>query len=216
MTDSFRQITEVPITISVNTIEAVDLISGAIYRPANAKSTLVSWKSIAPTKETVVKIGAATVCTTTATTCVVNQLLGPNSTLQIIATGISGAIANPVLPNYVAPKKLVEVGTANFATNSTKLTAAQKNSLKKVAADMEAKGFTQLTVYGYSDKTGTKATNDKISLARATAIYSYLKVLLAEKQLTVTLIGKGFKDPVASNATAKGRAANRRAVVSIG
>jgi len=216
MTDSFRQITEVPITISVNTIEAVDLISGAIYRPANAKSTLVSWKSIAPTKETVVKLGAATVCTTTATTCVVNQLLGPNSTLQIIATGISGAIANPVLPNYVAPKKLVEVGTANFATNSTKLTAAQKNSLKKVAADMEAKGFTQLTVYGYSDQTGTKATNDKISLARATAIYSHLKVLLAEKQLTVTLIGKGFKDPVASNATAKGRAANRRAVVSIG
>ena len=216
MTDSFRQITEVPITISVNTIEAVDLIAGAIYRPANAKSTLVSWKSIAPTKETVVKLGAATVCTTTATTCVVNQLLGPNSTLQIIATGISGAIANPVLPNYVAPKKLVEVGTANFATNSTKLTTAQKNALKKVAAAMEAKGFTQLTVYGYSDKTGTKATNDKISLARATAIYSYLKVLLAEKQLTVTLIGKGFKDPVASNATAKGRAANRRAVVSIG
>jgi uncharacterized repeat protein (TIGR02543 family) len=216
MTDSFRQITEVPITISVNTIEAVDLISGAIYRPANAKSTLVSWKSIAPTKETVVKLGAATVCTTTATTCVVNQLLGPNSTLQIIATGISGAVANPVLPNYVAPKKLVEVGTANFATNSTKLTTAQKNALKKVAASMEAKGFTQLTVYGYSDKTGTKATNDKISLARATAIYSYLKVLLAEKQLTVTLIGKGSKDPVASNATAAGRAANRRAVVSIG
>ena len=81
---------------------------------------------------------------------------------------------------------------------------------------MEAKGFTQLTVYGYSDQTGSKATNDKISLARATSIYSYLKVLLAEKQLTVTLIGKGFKDPVASNATAKGRAANRRAVVSIG
>jgi DNA-binding NarL/FixJ family response regulator len=83
-------------------------------------------------------------------------------------------------------------------------------------ADMEAKGFTQLTVYGYSDQTGTKATNDKISLARATAIYSYLKVLLAEKQLTVTLIGKGFKDPVASNDTADGRAANRRAVVSVG
>jgi len=216
MTDSFRQITEVPITISVNTIEAVDLIAGAIYRPANAKSTLVSWKSIAPTKEIVVKLGAATVCTTTATTCVVNQLLGPNSTLQIIATGISGAVANPVLPNYLAPKKLVEVGTANFATNSTKLTTAQKNALKKVAAAMEAKGFTQLTVYGYSDQTGTKATNDKISLARATAMYSYLKVLLAEKQLTVTLIGKGFKDPVASNATAAGRAANRRAVVSIG
>ena len=136
--------------------------------------------------------------------------------MQIIATGVSGTASNPVVPTYIAPKKLVEVGIANFATNSTKLTTAQKKVLKKVAEDMEAKGFTQLTVYGYSDQTGTKATNDKISLARATAIYSYLKLFLANKNLTVTLIGKGFKDPVASNATAAGRAANRRAVVSIG
>ena len=216
MTDSFRQITEVPITLMVNTTDAAALISGAIYKPASATTTLISWKNISSVKQSVVKLGAAVVCSTTSTSCVIKQLLGPKSTLQIIATSTTGVAANPVLPNYVAPNKLVEVGTANFATNSTKLTTAQKNALKKVAADMEAKGFTQLTVYGYSDQTGTKATNDKISLARATAVYSYLKVLLAEKQLTVTLIGKGFKDPVASNATAKGRAANRRAVVSIG
>ena len=70
--------------------------------------------------------------------------------------------------------------------------------------------------WSYSDQTGTKATNDMLSLARATAIYDYLKALLANKALVVTLIGKGFKDPVASNATAAGRAANRRAVVSVG
>jgi outer membrane protein OmpA-like peptidoglycan-associated protein len=216
MTDSFRQITETPITLLVNATDAAALISGAIYKPASATTTLVSWKNISSVKQSVVKLGAAVVCTTTSTSCVIKQLLGPKSTLQIIATSTSGVAANPVLPTYVAPKKLVEVGTANFATNSTKLTTAQKNALKKVAADMEAKGFTQLTVYGYSDQTGTKATNDMLSLARATAIYDYLKALLADKALVVTLIGKGFKDPVASNATAAGRAANRRAVVSVG
>ena len=217
LTDSFRQMTDLPVTIVVNQVGSVAaIVNGAIYKPTSAKTTLVSWKNIAAVKSIQVKLGASVVCTTTTTSCVVKQLLGPKSTLQIIATNSQGAVANPVLPIYVAPKKLVEVGTANFATNSTVLSTAQKNAFKKVAADMEAKGFTQLTVYGYSDQTGTKATNDKISLARATAIYDYLKALLAEKQLTVTLIGKGFKDPVASNATAKGRAANRRAVVSIG
>ena len=217
LTDSFRQMTDLPVTIVVNQVGSVAaIVNGAIYKPTSAKTSLVTWKNIAAVKSIQVKLGASVVCTTTTTSCVVKQLLGPKSTLQILATNPQGETANPVLPNYVAPQKLVEVGTANFATNSTKLTTVQKNALKKVAADMEAKGFTQLTVYGYSDQTGTKATNDKISLARATAIYSYLKVLLAEKQLTVTLIGKGFKDPVASNATAKGRAANRRAVVSIG
>jgi outer membrane protein OmpA-like peptidoglycan-associated protein len=217
LTDSFRQMTDLPVTIVVNQVGSVSaIVNGAIYKPTSAKTTLVSWKNIAAVKSIQVKLGASIVCTTTTTSCVVKQLLGPKSTLQIVATNPQGAVANPVLPIYVAPKKLVEVATANFATNSTVLSTAQKNAFKKVAADMEAKGFTQLTVYGYSDQTGTKATNDKISLARATAIYDYLKVLLAEKQLTVTLIGKGFKDPVASNATAKGRAANRRAVVSIG
>lgn len=217
LTDSFRQMTDLPVTIVVNQVGSVAaIVNGAIYKPTSAKTTLVSWKNIAAVKSIQVKLGASVVCTTTTTSCVVKQLLGPKSTLQIIATNSQGAVANPVLPIYVAPKKLVEVGTANFATNSTVLSTAQKNAFKKVAADMEVKGFTQLTVYGYSDQTGTKTTNDKISLARATAIYDYLKVLLAEKQLTVTLIGKGFKDPVASNATAKGRAANRRAVVSIG
>jgi outer membrane protein OmpA-like peptidoglycan-associated protein len=81
---------------------------------------------------------------------------------------------------------------------------------------MESKGFTQLTVYGYSDNTGSKAINDKISLARATAVYRYLKTLLADRILSVRLIGKGFSDPVSSNLTPKGREANRRAVVSVG
>jgi hypothetical protein len=216
MTDSFRQITNVPITVMVNETDAAALISGAIYKPVSAKTTLVSWKYISSGKQSIVKLGGAVVCTTTATSCEIKQLLGPKSMLQIIATSTSGVAANPVLPTYVAPKKLVEVGTANFTTNSTKLTTDQKNALKKVAGDMEAKGFTQLTVYGYSDQTGTKATNDKLSLARATSIYDYLKALLTDKALVVTLIGKGFKDPVASNATAAGRAANRRAVVSVG
>jgi outer membrane protein OmpA-like peptidoglycan-associated protein len=216
LTDSFRQITEFPMTIVVNAVEAVDLITGGIYRPVSFNSTLISWKNISSVKQSVVKLGAAVVCTTTTSTCVVNQLLGPESKVQIIATSQSGSVANPVLPIYVVPKKLVQVGTANFATNSTKLTSVQKNALKKIAAEMEAKGFTQLTVYGYSDQTGTRAINDKISLARATTTYSYLKVLLSKKKLTVRLIGRGFMQPVASNATAAGRAANRRAVISIG
>jgi uncharacterized repeat protein (TIGR02543 family) len=217
LTDSFRQITDLPVTIVVNqTASVAAIVNGAIYKPTSVSTTLVSWKNISSVKQIQVKLGSAVVCTTTSTSCVIKQLLGPKSTLQIVATNPQGALANPVLPIYVAPKKLVEVGTTNFATNATLLTAVQKKALNKVAVDMEAKGFTQLTVYGYSDQTGSKAINDKISLARATAIYTYLKALLAEKQLTVTLIGKGFKDPVASNATAKGRAANRRAVVSIG
>jgi len=216
-TDSLRRTTTLPLTFVVNPGSATPaLISGAIFKPATATTTLVSWLSVSNAKQVTVKLDGLVVCKTAATSCTINQLLGPKSNLQLIATDLQNQDADRVLPLYVAPVKLVEVGTTNFALNSSILTTSQKAALNRVAADMEAKGFTQLTVYGYSDQTGSKAINDKNSLARATAIYNYLKTLLANKQLVVTLIGKGFKDPVASNTTAAGRAANRRAVVSIG
>ena len=216
ITDSFRQVTVLPLTVIVNETDATAFVSGAIYKPISSTSTEFSWRVNTTVALTEVKLGSTIICSTSSTLCLVPQLFGPKSELQIFATSASGLVSNPVLPTYVAPRNLVEVGTANFALNSPTLTTLQKNSLKKVAAEMESKGFTQLTVYGYSDKTGSKAINDKLSLARANAVYRYLKILLADRILTVRLIGKGFSDPVASNLTLKGREANRRAVVFVG
>jgi uncharacterized repeat protein (TIGR02543 family) len=216
ITDSFRQMTELPLTIIVNETDATAMISGAFYKPISSISTEFSWRVNTQVTVTEVKLGSTIICSTSSTSCRVPELFGPKSKLQIFATSASGSVSNPVLPTYLAPIKLVKVGTANFALNSTTLTTMHKESLKKVATEMESKGFTQLTVYGYSDNTGSKAINDKISLARATAVYRYLKTLLADRILSVRLIGKGFSDPVASNLTPKGREANRRAVVSVG
>jgi uncharacterized repeat protein (TIGR02543 family) len=216
ITDSFRQVTKFPLTVIVNETNTTAFVSGAIYKPVSSTSTEFSWRLNTPVEVTEVKLGSTIICSTSSTICLVPQLFGPKSELQIFATSSSGIVSNPVLPTYVAPEKLVEVGTVNFALNSIMLTTVQKNSLKKVAADMESKGFTQLSVYGYSDKTGSKALNDKLSLARANAVYRYLKILLADKILSVRLIGKGFSDPVASNLTPQGREANRRAVVFVG
>jgi hypothetical protein len=83
LTDSFRQMTDLPVTIVVNQVGSVAaIVNGAIYKPTSAKTTLVSWKNIAAVKSIQVKLGASVVCTTTTTSCVVKQLLGPKSTLQ--------------------------------------------------------------------------------------------------------------------------------------
>jgi hypothetical protein len=216
ITDSFRQVTALPLTVIVNETNATAFVSGAIYKPVSSTSTEFSWRINTPVAVTEVKLGSTIICSTSSTSCRVPRLFGPKSELQIFTTSSSGIVSNPVLPTYVAPEKLVEVGTANFALNSTTLTTVQKSSLKRIAAEMKSKGFTQLSVYGYSDKTGSKALNDKLSLARANAVYRYLKILLADKILSVRLIGKGFSDPVASNLTPQGREANRRAVVFVG
>ena len=88
------------------------------------------------------------------------------------------------------------------------------NELKETTAGGGAIGIKHINVVGHTDSVGTVAYNDKLSLRRANAETSYL----VTKGVPVDLIsvgGHGLHDPVASNATAEGRAQNRRAVITI-
>lgn len=88
------------------------------------------------------------------------------------------------------------------------------NELKETTAGGGAIGIKHINVVGHTDSVGTVAYNDKLSLRRANAVKSYL----VTKGVPVDLIsveGHGLHDPVASNATAEGRAKNRRAEITV-
>jgi outer membrane protein OmpA-like peptidoglycan-associated protein len=67
-------------------------------------------------------------------------------------------------------------------------------------------------VEGHADNTGSDKINDPLSQRRADAVKEYL-VKKGVKADNITSIGYGSKKPIASNATAAGRAKNRRAEV---
>ncbi|MDQ7744360.1 OmpA family protein [Hydrogenophaga pseudoflava] len=67
----------------------------------------------------------------------------------------------------------------------------------------------RVTVVGHTDSTGGDMVNDRLSQARAQAVGDYLVARgVSSSQLRV--IGHGAREPVASNDTVSGRAANRR------
>ena len=68
-------------------------------------------------------------------------------------------------------------------------------------------------VIGYTDSTGSEATNQRVSEQRAQAVKDYLVQRHAIDAGRITTEGRGPADPVADNATAAGRKQNRRAVV---
>ena len=106
---------------------------------------------------------------------------------------------------------LVLKGTT-FATGKSALRPEAKATLDKVAESLVA--FPQLRgeIHGYTDNTGSRATNDRLALARANAVKDYLisKGITADRLET---FGHGPDDPVSDNKTAAGRAANRRVEV---
>ncbi len=110
--------------------------------------------------------------------------------------------------------KLVMGDAVLFPTGSYTLSAAAEATLSRVAYNLEQFPNTDVTVIGYTDNTGTEQVNQTLSLERAESVVNYLESAgVAPKRLKA--IGRGWNDPVASNATAAGRAQNRRVEIYI-
>ena len=101
-----------------------------------------------------------------------------------------------------------------FPTNGTTLSSSAKTDLTKFASSLISNPDTNVQIYGYTDDTGTLAVNQRVSTGRADAVRNYLlNSGVASNRLYAE--GLPMTDYVASNATAEGRAQNRRVEIYI-
>ncbi|WP_210357176.1 OmpA family protein [Sphingomonas beigongshangi] len=101
-----------------------------------------------------------------------------------------------------------------FAYNSATVQPQFQRTLDQVAQTLAQYNQTYIDVYGFTDSTGSDAYNQQLSERRATAVADYL----ASRGVQPARIGtRGFgeSNPVASNETEAGRAANRRVEIKI-
>ena len=98
-----------------------------------------------------------------------------------------------------------------FAFNSSALDSGAKPVLDSVAQYLKASPAVVLEIQGHTDNIGGSASNLTLSQKRAEAVKAYLvSTGIDAKRLTAK--GFGLAVPVADNATAEGRARNRRVV----
>jgi len=67
---------------------------------------------------------------------------------------------------------------------------------------------------GHTDSVGSDAYNQRLSLARAESVKAYLVSKGVDRQ-RIRTEGRGESQPVADNATAEGRAKNRRVDIEV-
>ncbi len=112
-----------------------------------------------------------------------------------------------VVPDLKLQRQLAAL-SVHFAVNSASVPPETTSALADLAQEMR-RVHAQIIVIGHTDATGRAARNDSLSQARADAVRDYL-VQGSVDSTHITALGEGDRMPVADNATAAGRAANRR------
>jgi outer membrane protein OmpA-like peptidoglycan-associated protein len=120
----------------------------------------------------------------------------------------------PVVAPAAPPKRITLDSDANFDTDKSTLKADALDKLDVLIEAAHGTTFKSVTISGYTDSTGTAEHNRQLSERRAQAVARYLREhgLNAQK---LDVRGYGESNPIASNATAAGRAKNRRVDITL-
>lgn len=103
----------------------------------------------------------------------------------------------------------------SFDTNSSAIRGAFRPLLDQFAQGLRDNPRTEVRIVGHTDNTGSDAVNDPLSVERAASTRSYLAARGVDPA-RIRVEGHGSRQPIASNATAEGRAENRRVEIYVG
>ena len=103
-----------------------------------------------------------------------------------------------------------------FATGSAAINQTFRNTLDKVANSLRQYPNSLVDVYGYTDSTGSDATNQRLSEQRAQAVSSYLTSQgVASSRIRWQGFGENPQYFKGDNSTEFGRSLNRRVEIKI-
>jgi outer membrane protein OmpA-like peptidoglycan-associated protein len=110
--------------------------------------------------------------------------------------------------------QLVMASDVTFDTNQSDVRSGFYPTLNSVATVFKKYDNNTITITGYTDNSGGDSYNQSLSEARARSVGDYL-VAAGVPSSRVFTNGMGKRNPIASNATASGRAMNRRVVITL-
>ena len=104
--------------------------------------------------------------------------------------------------------------TLYFETNSTEVTGGSRPTLDALFAEVAKRQAVEVQVTGHTDRVGSVADNDRLSLQRAEAV----RAMLIQRGIQATYIravGRGEREPLVPTADEVAEARNRRVEVIV-
>jgi OmpA-OmpF porin, OOP family len=105
--------------------------------------------------------------------------------------------------------------TLSFGRNKYSIKASYRSELEAINKILQDHPDTLVIVEGYTDSTGSKAYNQRLSLERANMVAHVIRSFYPIDADRIKTIGYGQDFPIASNQTQEGRIMNRRVDTTI-
>jgi len=122
---------------------------------------------------------------------------------------------NRILPTTDTPRGLkANLSDVLFATGKYELRPSAREALAKVSGIVLGHPGLKMQVEGYTDNVGGDTFNQTLSENRANSVRAYL-IAQGIEPTSITAVGYGKSNPVASNDTSQGRQQNRRVEIII-
>jgi OOP family OmpA-OmpF porin len=139
-----------------------------------------------------------------------------NWTPATAAKGCDGALTDGAAKaaSGVSQSKITLQADTLYDFNKSDLKPEGKATLDKIAADLSKIKLEVIIAVGNTDSIGTDAYNMALGQRRAQSVKTYL-VSKGVDGSRIYTESKGKSNPVASNATAEGRAKNRRTDIEV-
>ena len=115
----------------------------------------------------------------------------------------------PAAPGAPPARPTLILQGVNFQSGRSVLTTSSYVVLDQVAASLAANPEIRIEIAGYTDSTGRRPMNLRLSMARAAAVRAYL-ARRGVSPMRMQARGYGASGYIAPNATPEGRAQNRR------
>ncbi len=102
----------------------------------------------------------------------------------------------------------------SFASGRHDIRPELRPVLDRLAQGLSEHPVTRINVVGHTDSSGSDSVNNPLSVNRAAAVRDYL-VPRGVASSRISIDGRGSREPIADNATADGRAKNRRVEIFV-
>jgi len=143
-------------------------------------------------------------------TILVGVLIGPKDKVETKVTTTNGVEAKLAI---IKPEDPISLANVNFAVDSSALSKQARSLLDSIVKIIKQKGFSEVSLIGFTDPDGSRAYNERLSLNRAENVRKYL----ASKGIKVkfSVDAQADDNPVADNDTKQGKALNRRVEIVV-